>query len=363
MLSIQSISVFQYKNYGNQSWDFKEKIVGISGRNGIGKTNLLDAVYYCCFTKSYFAKSDTQLVTHGAQGLRVAAEFLRNGSPYSVTAIIRENGKKEFRVNDTLCEKMADHIGQLPAVMVAPDDVQIITDGSEERRRFMDSLFSQFDHHYLLQLMAYNRLLLQRNGLLRQLSENGRKGLDLLDVIDAQLLAPAQYVHNQRKTYLAQLIEIIKKQYAGIAGEDYFPDLSYESPLLEDSLAKWLEKNRDKDIFAQRTTTGLHRDDLAIKLDDKLFRLTASQGQRKSLLFALKLAAFEMLKNFKGFAPLLLLDDVFEKLDETRMQNLLTEVCVRNDGQVFLTDTHPERIKKSLERLHSGFQLLELGKG
>lgn len=362
MLSIQSISVFQYKNYAQASWTFGEKIVGISGKNGAGKTNLLDAIHFCCFTKSYFAKSDAQLVTRGAQGMRLAARFLRNGENYDVAAILRETGKKEFRVNESLCEKMADHIGQLPAVMVAPDDVQIITNGSEERRRFMDSLFSQFDHEYLLQLMTYNRLLLQRNSLLKQMAETGQRQYDLLDVIDQQLCLPAAYVHIKRKQYLSELIAIVNRRYTGISGENYSPELQYESPLLEMPLDKWLVTNRDKDIRFQRTQSGIHRDDLGIQLFDSPFRQTASQGQRKSLLFALKLAAFEMLKNTKGFAPILLLDDVFEKLDEGRMQNLLQEACVVNDGQVILTDTHAERIKKSLERLSIGFQLIDLGR-
>ncbi len=362
MLSIQSISVFQYKNYPAGSWQFHEKVVGISGKNGVGKTNLLDAVYFCCFTKSYFSRNDAQLVLQGAQGMRVAGEFLRNGEPYSVAGLIRETGKKEFRVNGLPCEKMADHIGHLPALVVAPDDVEIITGASEERRRFMDQLFSQLDHEYLLQLMTYNRLLQQRNSLLRQIGETGRQQPELLDVLDSQLAGPANYVFSRRKHYLETLVTTALRRYSGISGESYSPELVYESPLLETDMLQCLRLNRQRDLAAQRTTSGIHRDDLAFQLNEGPFRQIASQGQRKSLLFALKLAAFDMLKQFNGFAPLLLLDDVFEKLDENRMSNLLTEVCVANDGQVLITDTHPERIKKSLERLLNGFQLIELGR-
>lgn len=358
MLCINSISVFQYRNYGQSQWDLNAKLIGIAGRNGAGKTNLLDAIYFCCFTKSYFSKSYAQLVQKGAQGMRIAARFERNGEPYDVTALIRETGKKEFRVNDVLCERMADHIGQLPAVVVAPDDVGIITESSEERRRFIDALFSQIDHEYLLQLMTYNRLLLQRNSLLKQMAETGRRQPELMDVIDQQLAGPGQYVYEKRKGYLADLLVRVVSRYQAISGETYQPELVYESGLHGGTLAELLRQNRERDCQSQRSTAGIHRDDLGIYLDGGPFRQMASQGQRKSLLFALKMSAFDMLKAAKGFAPLLLLDDVFEKLDEGRMQNLLLEACVENEGQVILTDTHAERIKKSLDRLSVGYRLI-----
>lgn len=360
MLCIKSISVFQYKNYAQGTWDLDAKLIGIAGRNGTGKTNLLEAIYFCCFTKGYFSGSDAQLVQKGAQGMRLAAQFDKSGDPYEVTALIRESGKKEFRVNGALCERMADHIGQLPAVVVAPDDVEIIIAGSEERRRFMDALFSQIDHEYLLQLMTYNRLLQQRNSLLKQQAETGRRQPDLMDVLDQQLAAPANFVHQKRKDYLAQLIKGVVNRYLAISGESYQPELRYESGLDKAPFPTLLQQSRERDWLAQRTTMGIHRDDLGIYLDDGLFKQLASQGQRKSLLFALKMAAFDLLKVNKGFAPILLLDDVFEKLDEGRMQNLLQEVCVENDGQVLLTDTHPARINKSLERLSLNYRMISL---
>ncbi|ULQ53977.1 DNA replication/repair protein RecF [Flavihumibacter fluvii] len=351
MLTIQSISVFQYKNYLQQSWAFSERVTGITGKNGTGKTNLLDAIYFLCFTKSYFQKSDGLLVHQGAQGLRVAGEFIKNGEYFSINGIIRETGKKEFRVNDQLCEKMADHIGNFPAVMIAPDDVQIITNGSEERRRFMDALFSQVDHQYLLQLMLYNRILLQRNSLLKQMAELGQRSSDLLDVLDEQLVAPANYVFNKRSTSLKEVLTLISNRYTNIAGENYNLQLRYDSSLLQATFGDILRQNRSRDLQSQRTQQGIHRDDIVISLNDQPFKQIASQGQRKSLLFAFKLAEFDLLKEVKGFAPILLLDDVFEKLDPVRMHNLLHEVCVENKGQVLVTDTHPERIRESFSAL------------
>lgn len=336
-------------------------MVGITGRNGTGKTNLLDAVYFLCFTKSYFQRSDAQLVYNGAQGMRVAGEFTKQGQLYQISGIIRENGKKEFQVNGSPCEKMADHIGNFPAVMIAPDDVQIITEGSEERRRFVDALFSQLDHQYLLQLMQYNRLLQQRNSLLKQMAESRQRQFDLLDVLDHQLSAPAEYVFEKRKAYLDQLIGLVSARYYNIAGEQYDLQLRYESPLLASGIRQILAANRERDLMAQRTQLGIHRDDISISLGDKPFRQTASQGQRKSLLFSLKLAEFAMLKSDKGFPPILLLDDVFEKLDENRMHNLLMEVCVQNEGQVLVTDTHPQRIKDSFTVLGLPYQAVTSG--
>lgn len=361
MFSLHSISVFQFKNYLQQSWTFSERVVGITGRNGTGKTNLLDAIYFLCFTKSYFQRSDAQLVFHGAQGMRVAGEFTQQGQKFQVSGVIRENGKKEFQVNGSPCERMSDHIGNFPAVMIAPDDVGIITEGSEERRRFMDALFSQLDHQYLLQLMQYNRLLQQRNSLLKQMAETRLRQFDLLEILDHQLSGPAEYVFVKRKEYLEVLINQVKTRYYNIAGEQYDLQLKYESPLLASGFRQLLLQNRERDLQAQRTLFGIHRDDLAISLGDKPFRQTASQGQRKSLLFALKLAEFALLKSAKGFAPILLLDDVFEKLDENRMQNLLLEVCVQNDGQVLVTDTHPNRIKDSFSALGLPYQAVSSG--
>ncbi|KIC93807.1 DNA replication/repair protein RecF [Flavihumibacter solisilvae] len=359
LLSLQNISVFQYKNYLGQSWTFPERVTGITGRNGTGKTNLLDAIYFLCFTKSYFQKSDAQLVYGGAQGMRISGRFVRQEETYDVSAVIRENGKKEFRVNEMPCEKMADHIGQFPAVMVAPDDVQIITGGSEERRRFMDALFSQVDHDYLVHLMTYNRLLQQRNSLLKQMAEQRSRQFELLSIIDEQMNSPASYVFEKRTLYLRQLLEEITTRYIKIAGEQYDLRMQYESPMQQGDWQSLLRRNRDRDIASQRTTSGIHRDDISISLEDKMFRQTASQGQRKSMLFAFRLAEFSLLKEKKGFAPILLLDDVFEKLDQQRMQNLLYEVCVLNDGQVLVTDTHPDRIGESFSALGLPYQSIE----
>lgn len=360
MIRLNHISLLQFKNYLNQSFDFSERIVGISGKNGIGKTNLLDSIYYLCFTKSYFSKSDIQNVQHGRMGFRIAGDFKLNEEEVHAICILRENGKKEFLWNGVAYEKFSDHIGKFPAVFVAPDDVHIITEGSEERRRFLDALISQLDNEYLTRLIEYNKVLQQRNSLLKSFAERRSIDQSLLEVLNHQLINPAEYIFNYRKDFLTELIPLIKEFYNQISGEEYEIGVKYESQLLEEKFSRLLEKGQEKDLALQRTNVGIHKDDLVITLNENPFKTLASQGQRKSLLFALKLAEFTSLKNHKGFSPILLLDDVFEKLDEKRMHNLLDFVCCENDGQIFLTDTHAERLNEALSALSQAYQVIAL---
>jgi DNA replication and repair protein RecF len=360
MLQIQDITIVQFKNYLAQSFSFTEKVTGICGKNGIGKTNLLDAVYYLCFTRSYFTKSDAQNVQQGLNGFRLEGNFNLNGEYHKLTSVLRETGKKEFSDNDQIYGKLSEHIGKFPAVMVAPDDVQIITGGSEERRHFIDALFCQVDHQYLLQLIQYNKILLQRNSVLKQFADQRRVDEHLLEVLDHQLVAAGNYVFEQRKQRLQQFIELVKQFYKQISGENYVVDIMYDSQLTANSFINCLLLSRERDLYLQRTNVGIHKDDIELKLFEKPFKQIASQGQRKSLLFALKLAEFETLQQEKGFAPILLLDDVFEKLDENRINNLLQWVCAHNDGQVILTDTHCDRLSNAFSALNIPQQLIKL---
>jgi DNA replication and repair protein RecF len=360
LLNLSHISVYQFKNYFSQSFSFNSRVIGICGKNGRGKTNLLDAIYYLCFTKSYFTRSDQANVFQTASGFRVAGNFRQREQSAEVVCVLRESGKKEFLLDNRPYDRFADHIGKFPCVFIAPDDVQIITGGSEERRRFLDALLSQMDPTYLKRLMEYNRVLQQRNGLLKLFAEQRRPDESLLDVVNAQLVPPANFIFQKRRDFLQAFVPLIRQYYRQISGEDYIIDVEYDSQLLEDDFNKLLQRSREKDMMVQRTTTGIHKDDLGFMLNGSAFRSIASQGQRKSLLFALKLAEFESLNDHNGFPPLLLLDDVFEKLDADRMHNLLEYVCCRNNGQIFLTDTHCERIQEAMRALNVDCQLIEL---
>jgi DNA replication and repair protein RecF len=351
----------QFKNYDLLSQAFVHKVTGICGSNGVGKTNLLDAIYYLCFTKSYFTKTDNLVTRHGMEGFRLEGAFNRTTGPEKIVAVLRETGRKEFGVNGENYPKFSAHIGRCPCVMIAPDDVELITGGSEERRRFIDTLLSQVDPEYLQSLITYTKVMQQRNSLLKSFAESGRRDHALLEVLDQQLIPPGIFIHEKRKAFLERFIPLVNTNYERIAGIAETIGLQYESPLLTESFPRLLLLNRDKDFALQRTCAGIHKDDLSFLLGSQPFRSIASQGQRKSLLFALKLAEFAILCEEKGFPPLLLLDDVFEKLDEDRMRNLLHWVCVENDAQVFITDTHRERLEGALAGIGADFGIVELG--
>lgn len=356
MLRLTKITLTQFKNYDFSTFDFKERVIGICGPNGRGKTNLLDAIYYACFTKSYFSKTDATNVKFETDGFRLETFF----EEQKIVLVNRVGEKKELLLNDTPYEKFSKHIGRFPAVMIAPDDIELITGGSEGRRRFLDTVISQVDEQYLQQLILYNKVLQQRNSLLKRFAEQGNTNWSLLEVLDEQLNPPCKFIYKARKNFMEQMVPLAIELYNTIAGKQEQVQIEYESQLHNKSFEELLHQNQEKDLILQRSNAGIHKDDLSILLNTQLFKNTASQGQRKSLLFALKLAEFQMLKIYKGFAPLLLLDDVFEKLDQIRMQHLLQWVCKDNDGQVFITDTHKDRLEDALSNLGTGYQVVEV---
>ena len=359
MQKLSKITLTQFKNYSHSAFDFKERVIGICGLNGKGKTNLLDAIYYLCFARSYFSKTDAQNVLFNTDGFRLEGALTDNLMEQKVVCISRNGGKKELLLNDVPYEKFSMHIGRFPCVFVAPDDVELISGMSDGRRKFMDTVISQVDPVYLHHLIIYNKVLLQRNSLLKRFAEQGITDWSLLDVLDSQLINPGLEIFEKRKKFTIELIPLVRTFYKQIAANDENISLTYESQLSDTSFADLLKSTRDRDVYLQRTSAGIHKDDLLTLLNDRPFKNIASQGQRKSLLFALKLTEFEILKQNKGFAPLLLLDDVFEKLDDLRMKNLLEWVCINNQGQVFITDTHYDRLVSSL-KIFGTVQIIQL---
>lgn len=334
--------------------------MGICGRNGAGKTNLLDAIHYLCFTKSYFSRTDAINVKHGSQGFRIEGHLQLNGQEEKAVCILRETGKKEFTLNDEAYSRFSKHIGRYPCVVIAPDDVELIIGGSEERRRFIDTILSQLDPLYLQALIHYTKILQQRNSFLRSLQDSYGRDLSVLDVLDSQLAREGDLVFQKRAAFLRDFLPLATQRYREISGQEEPVSLVYDSELHTASLAALLRITRQKDTVVQRTSAGVHRDDLLFKMGDQTFRSIASQGQRKSLLFALKLAEMDILKREKGFSPLLLLDDVFEKLDEERITNLLAQVCSDAGTQIFITDTNCKRLAEGLERIGQEGQLIAL---
>lgn len=359
-LFLQSISLFQFKNYDFEQYAFTKRIVGICGRNGAGKTNLLDAIHYLCFTKSYFSRSDALNVKHGQQGFRLEGHLTLNGKPEKAVCILRETGKKEFSLNDEAYTRFSKHIGHYPCVVIAPDDVELIIGGSEERRKFVDTILSQLDPAYLQALIHYNKILQQRNSFLRSLNEGFGRDLSVLDVLDEQLTKEGDLVFRTRERFLQLFLPIAARLYQEISRQEEPIELVYDSELHQSGLGELLRITRQKDMVVQRTSAGIHRDDLQFYLGAQTFKSIASQGQRKSLLFALKLAEMQILKKEKGFSPILLLDDVFEKLDEERISNLLASVCGDEETQIFITDTNCRRLEESMQKIGHDVQLITL---
>ena len=357
MLRLSQILLFQFKNYQNRQFSFSERVIGIFGNNGVGKTNLLDAIHYLCFTKSYFTRLDGNNVRQGCSGFRVEGQGELKGKPEKAVCILRETGRKEFSVNDEAYEKFSHHIGRYPCVVIAPDDAELITGDSRERRTFLDELLSQLDAGYLQDLITYTRVLQQRNSLLKRFAETNTRDEALLDVMDEQLLKPGEKIFAKRRDFLLGFLPAVKQLYLEIARQPGETDatksvpqepvqLVYDSELLTGSFRELLKSNRQRDLFSQRTNTGIHRDDLVLTLNGHPVKRIGSQGQQKSVILALKLAQFHIIREAKGIKPILMLDDIFDKLDLQRITRLMELVSKETFGQLFLTDTSEEHVQK-----------------
>lgn len=360
MVGIQQLSLVQFRNYIKKEFNFTDRIVGIVGPNGIGKTNVLDALYYLSFTKSYFSRPDAQNVHHAYQGLRIEGKYTINKNDVTITCIIRENLKKEFYFDEEMYAKHSQHLGKIPCVMIAPDDVQIISGASEERRKLMDSLLCQIHPAYLKYLIQYNKILLQRNSLLKQANESGLLDKLLLETLNEQLIENGNPIHEYRNNLMKEWLPEVLSLYNHLAGQADNISIKYQSSLSELDFKSLLNQSLNKDTLLHRTNVGIHKDDLVITIQNQPFKQEASQGQRKSLLFAIRLAEWMILKKYKGFSPILLMDDIFEKLDENRMIQLLDWVSSSTDGQVFITDTHMDRLKQLLDKHLKSYQLIEI---
>jgi DNA replication and repair protein RecF len=358
MMFLKNLSLLHFKNYKEKQLHFSKRIVCIYGQNGSGKTSILDAIHFLCFTKSYFLYLDSMCITEGEQGMRIQGD-IQIDKPNRLICVVRENGKKEFYLNDEPYRKFSKHIGQFPCVFIAPDDTSIITEGSEIRRKFLDTMISQTNAWYLEQLIQYTKCLQQRNALLKQWMNSNEKDYSLLSIYSKKLDELGLSIYTARKEYCAEFTERVKAIYAFLSNEVEEIGLSYHSQLDSDTLINLLDMNVDKDILTQRTNYGIHKDDLLFYLKKNPLKQVASQGQRKSFLFSLKLAQFELVKKMSGANPFLLLDDIFEKLDESRSAKLI-EYLLKETCQIFITDTHEIRLRKAFELQLSDVEFLGL---
>jgi DNA replication and repair protein RecF len=348
---LHQISLTQYRNFVAQQFNFEASVVGIAGLNGRGKTNLLDAIYYLCYTKSYFQNKESNNALLGTQGFRIAGKF----SNHEVVCKWKE-GKKTITCDDLIYEKITEHIGKFASVMIAPDDIALINEGSELRRKFMDGLLSQGDAVYLEHLLQYQKYLSQRNAYLKQCEGVGVDH-QLLDVYDAALALHGSYLISARATLSQQLPEWVQHYYTAMSNGSEELSLQYRPSVEAAQLEALLYHSRQRDILYKRTLCGPHTEDWLLTLDDIPLKAHASQGQKKSFLISLKLGQLHCLQQI-GQKPFLLLDDIFEKLDRNRLQQLFGLLHSFELAQVFMTHVSATDMKQQISEIYDNAQIV-----
>jgi len=344
-MHLREISLINFKNYHEAAVSFSPRINCFTGANGMGKTNLLDAIHYLSLCKSFFNTIDSQNITFGEAFFMIQGQFEKAGQTEEVLVSLKRAQKKVVKRNKNEYEKLSEHIGLFPLVMISPLDAVLISGGSDQRRRFVDGIISQFDKHYLDKLISYNNVLQQRNALLKQFAMSRSFDGALVEVLDEQMAVTGNYIHTARISFLTEFIKVFEKIYRLLSENAEQVQLSYVSTLQGLEYLAALKASIHKDCSVEHTSVGIHRDDLDFLLEGNEVKKYASQGQQKTYLLALKLAQYEYIKSKTGMKPLLLLDDVYDKLDNKRFEQLISLVSSHDFGQVFITDTSTERMR------------------
>lgn len=340
---LKTLSLTQFKNYRSASLQFSPSLNHFAGRNGAGKTNLLDSIHYLCLGKSYFHASDMQSIRAPESFFRMQGKFKQDATEMDVSCTY-SGGRKEVAKNGIVYQRLTEHVGTIPVVMIAPDDHSLIDEGSDERRRFIDNTISQIDHPYLDNLVAYNKVLQQRNAALKTFAIRRSFDAALLDTLNIQLSGIGRKIYASRTRYLQQFIPPVKKYHALVCGEKENIQVEYQSVFQKGDLLPALRNSIEKDRQLERTTEGIHRDELDFFLSGQPVKKFGSQGQKKTFLISLKLAQWELIRSEIGKTPILLLDDLFDKLDSFRAGKILNLIAAGFFGQVFITDTEAERL-------------------
>ncbi|WP_435263611.1 DNA replication/repair protein RecF [Tenacibaculum sp. nBUS_03] len=357
---LQKISLVNFKNIEVQTFSFQKKINCFVGNNGIGKTNVLDAIYYLSFAKSYFNSVAGQNIRHGEDFFMIEGDYLLNERVEKIICSLKRGQKKVLKRNGKAYDKFSEHIGQLPLVIISPADRDLITEGSDTRRKFIDGVISQQDKKYLHNLISYNKVLVQRNALLKYFAANRTFDALNLKVYDEQLIQYGSVIHKKRKLFLEEFVPIFNAKHSIISGAKEQVDLFYKSQLNDMSLEDLLAQSLEKDRMMQYTTVGVHKDDLSFVIGEYPIKKFGSQGQQKSYLIALKLAQFEFIKQQANVVPILLLDDIFDKLDENRVGQIVDLVNDNEFGQIFITDTHADRTENVIKKSNKEYQIFNL---
>jgi DNA replication and repair protein RecF len=349
---LEKLSLFNFKNHEEAEFTFCHEINCFTGNNGTGKTNVLDAIYYLGLCKSYFTVSDSQCITQEASFFTIHGTFTLKKATEDIYCGLKQGQRKIMKRNQREYPRLADHLGLIPIVMIAPSDQELVTSGSEERRKLMDNIICQCDKIYLDNLTSYNRILTQRNSLLKNLAQNVVKDDGSLQIWDEQLAAYGTLIHQRRSEFAKDIQEDFNNIYRIITGNKESASFLYNSALNNSDMLSLLNAHHHRDKMLQYTSSGVHKDDLEFQIEGKSVKKFGSQGQQKSFVVALKLALYQYIKKIHLENPILLLDDIFEKLDDTRMQNLLGLVGGDDFGQLFITDTHEGRAEEVFKKYH-----------
>lgn len=357
---LKRISLLNYKNFSEIDFELDTKINCFVGKNGIGKTNILDAIYHLANGKSYFNPLAVQNIKHGEDFFVVDGEFEKNGRTEQILCSLKKGQKKILKRNGKVYEKFSDHIGFIPLVIISPADSDLIIEGSETRRKFIDTVISQLDSSYLQQLIQYQKIISQRNALLKFFALNHVFENDTLSIYNEQLNTLGEFIFEKRKKFLIDFIPIFNNYHHEITNSAETVQLVYQSNLFEKDTLTLLEENISKDRVLHYTSVGVHKDDLSFEIDNYPIKKFGSQGQQKSFLIALKLAQFDFVKKQSGEKPILLFDDIFDKLDEFRVSKIIEMVNKEEFGQLFISDTHPERTENIVKTTLQSYKIFSI---
>ena len=357
---LENLSLLNYKNFETVSFQFDPKINCLVGYNGVGKTNVLDAIYHLSFGKSYFNPITSQNIKHGEDFFVIEGNYNKSEREERIIISAKRGQKKIIKRNGKAYPKFSEHIGFLPLVIISPADRDLIIEGSDTRRKFIDGVISQGNSKYLQTLINYNKVLVQRNSLLKYFAVNHTHNQSTLDIYNEQMHELGTYIFEKRKEFLDEFMPIFMKRYQSISNSNETVNFSYKSQLHEKELLTLLNENTQKDKLSQYSNYGIHKDDLIFEIDEHPIKKFGSQGQQKSYLIALKLAQFDFMKEHNKVNPILLMDDIFDKLDEQRVEQIISLVDNEDFGQLFISDTHGERTENVIKKVHQSYKMFKL---
>jgi DNA replication and repair protein RecF len=362
-MHLQTLHLINFRNYEEAEIQLSENVNCFVGKNGSGKTNVLDAVHYLGLCKSFLNVMDRQNIRFDQPFFSIQGAFQKDEKEVNIHCAVKSGAKKVFKRNKKEYEKLADHIGQFPVVVISPYDRDLISEGSEMRRKWMDSIIAQFDRAYLDEVQRYTRILEQRNALLKNMHTHGLFDRESIEVWNAQLVSSGNLIHAVRKAFIQEYIPVFQEKYNFIGLEQEEVGIEYRSQLNDSDFEALLKENERKDAYSQYTNAGIHKDDLVFTIKGHPIKKYGSQGQQKSLVIALRLAQYELLKEHLELAPILLLDDIFDKLDNDRVKRLLDLVSAHYFGQVLVTDTDEDRLNAIFKDSQLEFSMFRVSQG